>query len=87
MRMRAKAKTAAETGSNGNLIIAVALFIGLVLTAFAAVADDDLDQGLKVGATIPLDMAADDQNGDERALKSLPGRSGLILLFTRSLDW
>ncbi len=37
-----------------------ALFVTLAITAFAAQADDNLDQGLKVGETIPLDMAADD---------------------------
>ncbi len=59
----------------------------LIVGASAVKADDQLDQGLKVGATIPLAMSAPDQKGDARSLKSLLGRSGLILLFTRSLDW
>ena len=85
--MNRRAKTAIATESSHCAKAMFALFVAFAMTAFAAVADDDLDQGLKVGATIPLDMAADDQNGDEHKLKSLPGRSGLILLFTRSLDW
>lgn len=72
----------------GLTLGALVLFVfGLSVAGAAANADDVLDQGLKVGETIPLDMSADDQNGDTRSLKSLVGRSGLILLFTRSLDW
>jgi hypothetical protein len=59
----------------------------LIVTASTVKAADRLDQGLKVGATIPLAMSAPDQNGDAQSLESLLGQSGLILLFTRSLDW
>ena len=65
----------------------VAFFVCLAVATFAATAKDDLDQGLKVGQTIPLNMSVPDQNGETRSLKALTGRSGLILLFTRSLDW
>jgi hypothetical protein len=61
--------------------------VALAFSLSGAMAQDALDKGLKVGQTVPLDMTAPDQNADTRSLKSLIGRSGLILLFTRSLDW
>lgn len=60
-----------------------------VMTLLAAPlrAADTLDQGLRVGDSIPQPLAAVDQNGATRDVPSLGGKRGLILLFTRSLDW
>jgi hypothetical protein len=87
MKMRDAAKTASLGNTSRLLLVIAALFGGLIMTVHSAKAGDDLDQGLKVGQTIPLSMSAPDQNGDTHSLKALMGRSGLILLFTRSLDW
>ena len=48
---------------------------------------DSLDMGPKVGATIPHSLTVRDQNDQYRNFKSLARRRGLILLFSRSLDW
>lgn len=85
--MKQTATTAVESPFSRWLLVSLALVIGLAMTVFAAQADDDLDQGLKVGQTIPLTMSATDQSGKAHSLKDLTGQSGLILLFTRSLDW
>ncbi len=85
--MRDTTRTVSLSGSRRTLLAIVAFFVCLAVATFAATAKDDLDQGLKVGQTIPLNMSVPDQNGETRSLKALTGRSGLILLFTRSLDW
>ena len=61
--------------------------IALAICATGVRAQDALEKGLKVGQTIPLDMTASDQYGTVHSLKSLIGRTGLILLFNRSFDW
>lgn len=43
--------------------------------------------GPAVGAPIPHDLSAKDQNGQERNFKSLARRRGLVILFAKSLDW
>ncbi len=48
---------------------------------------DDLDRGPKIGTAMPHALAAADQQGQHRDFKSLARRRGLIILFTRSLDW
>lgn len=65
------------------------LFVFMALMAFAAPARamDTLPQGLRVGDTIPQPFMATDQDGVARDFPSLGGKRGLILLFTRSLDW
>lgn len=68
------------------LAIAIVLF-ALLFSVSAALAQDKRKQGLKVGETIPFEMTATDQSGQTQSLKSVSGRGGLILLFTRSLDW
>ena len=55
--------------------------------AFAANAVDELRQGPKVGMAIPHSLKAPDQNKQERDFKSLARKRGLIILFSRSLDW
>lgn len=87
MPMRRSAVSVTRAHLNQAILVALIALFALTIGAFSAQANDDLDQGLKVGTAIPQDMAAPDQQGDTRSLKSLMGRSGLILLFTRSLDW
>jgi hypothetical protein len=58
--MKRTAKTTTADNAGRWIMAGFALFVTLAITAFAAQADDNLDQGLKVGETIPLDMAADD---------------------------
>lgn len=73
--------------------IAAVLSVMLVGVLFAAplaraTSDHDtLDKGPKVGATIPLPLKALDQDGKARDFPSLTGERGLVLLFSRSLDW
>lgn len=66
--------------------LAIILF-SLFFVLSTAQAKDQLKQGLKVGDTIPQGMMVSDQSGEKYSLGSISGRSGLILLFTRSLDW
>ncbi len=66
------------------------ILLALVLAApQAAAADryDTLAKGPLVGETIPHSLAASDQHDQHRDFKSLARRRGLILLFSRSLDW
>jgi len=42
--------------------------------------------GPDVGANAPL-LAANDQDGNRQALVTLTGRNGLLLVFSRSVDW
>ena len=58
--MKRTAKTTTADNAGRWIMAGLALFVALAITAFAAQADDNLDQGLKVGETIPLAMAADD---------------------------
>ncbi len=66
-----------------------AIVVALAVAVPGAAADplDTLDKGPRVGETIPHSLAARDQNDRHRDFKSLARRRGLILLFSRSLDW
>ncbi len=68
---------------------AVALALALAVPFAAAVAGelDRLDRGPKVGERIPHALRALDQEGRYRDFKALARRRGLIILFSRSLDW
>ena len=48
---------------------------------------DTLDKGPRVGQPIPHSLAVRDHADRRQDFKSLAGRRGLILLFSRSLDW
>jgi hypothetical protein len=61
--------------------------LALALLAGPAGAQNRLERGPKVGAAIPHSLAAKDQHGKARDFPALTGKRGLILLFTRSLDW
>jgi hypothetical protein len=66
----------------------VAAFLSLPLSAQAAEsAYDKLDKGPKVGAALPHSLSATDQNGRTQDFASLNGTRGLVLLFSRSLNW
>ncbi len=68
------------------LVLAVAVPLASAEVA-AAGRLDRLDMGPKVGATIPHSLTVRDQNDQYRNFKSLARRRGLIVLFSRSLDW
>ena len=70
-----------------GLAVALSVFLGSVNVAAAATGSDKLERGPKVGETIPHQMKATDQRGQSADFSSLTGKRGLILLFTRSLDW
>lgn len=53
----------------------------------SAAAADKLDRGPKAGEAIPHRLVAKDQNSKPRRFRTVAGKRGLILLFTRSLDW
>ncbi len=48
---------------------------------------DSLDKGPRVGQPIPHSLAVRDHDGQPQDFESLARRRGLILLFSRSLDW
>ena len=48
---------------------------------------DPVKIGPAVGTAIPRDLTARDQHGQERNFKALSHRRGLVILFTKSLDW
>jgi len=56
-------------------------------TGQAAGAVDTLKQGPEVGSRIPHNLKVRDQNNQYQEFKSLARRRGLIVLFSRSLDW
>lgn len=66
----------------------VGAFLAMPLAAQAAGSDyDKLDKGPKIGTAIPHSLATADQNGKMQDFASLKGERGLVLLFSRSLDW
>lgn len=66
--------------------LATALLVAAA-PAFAAGNLDTLDAGPPVGAKIPHDLSTVDQDGRHRDFKGLARERGLIVLFTRSVDW
>ncbi len=69
---------------------AVLLAVALTLAFEADAAPpyyDKLDLGPKIGEAIPHNLGATDQHGQHQDFKSLARRRGLIILFSRSLDW
>jgi hypothetical protein len=66
----------------------VAALLSLPPSARAAdSAYDKLDKGPKVGAALPHSLSAMDQSGRTQDFASLKGTRGLIVLFSRSLNW
>ncbi len=71
-----------------RLLCSMVLALALVAPrAPAANPLDTLDKGPGVGRTIPHSLAVRDHDNRRQDFKSLARRRGLILLFSRSLDW
>ena len=72
-----------------SLIPAFVVGIGLALSgpSLAAGKYDQLNKGPKVGTTIPHMLKSVDHRDQHQDFKSLARRRGLIILFSRSLDW
>ena len=70
-----------------SMWLALAVAVPLAAAEAATARLDSLDIGPKVGAAIPDSLGARDQDGRYRDIRSLARKRGLILLFSRSLDW
>jgi hypothetical protein len=57
-----------------------------LLKTFIEAQNEDATSGVAIGQTAP-DFELKDQNGRTHSLKSLMGRKGVLLVFTRSADW
>jgi hypothetical protein len=57
-----------------------------LLKAFIEAQNEGATSGIAIGQTAPA-FELKDQNGRTHALKSLMGRKGVLLVFTRSADW
>ena len=71
----------------GLVALALCIVMGPVNSASAADGLDKLAVGTKVGEKIPHPLKTTDQHGKTVDFSSVTGGKGLILLFTRSLDW
>ena len=71
----------------GAFIACVLLALPLAPDARAAGAVDERLDGPAVGSSVGALLAARDQAGAQRDFRSLRGKKGLILLFSRSFDW
>lgn len=65
--------------------VAASFLLALVLAAPLPAAHAAAGAG--VGAAIPHTLAAVDQDGGARDFRSLTFGRGLVILFSRSLDW
>ncbi len=65
----------------------VCALVALAPPALAADAVDRRGDGPAVGTSVGPLAAAKDQTGAARDFRSLRGKKGLILLFSRSFDW
>jgi hypothetical protein len=57
-----------------------------LLKAFIEAQNEGATTGIAIGQTAPA-FELKDQHGRSRTLKSLMGRKGVLLVFTRSADW
>lgn len=73
-------------GRDASAFMAAAV-VAIGLSATPATSADKLERGPKVGATVPHPVTATDHTGKRRDLASIAGKKGVILLFSRSLDW
>jgi len=53
---------------------------------FVDAQNEGATSGISIGARIP-DFSLPDQSGKTRSFDDLTGKSGLLLVFTRSADW
>lgn len=81
---------------NRKIIASVALAAGLFLSGLGATVPaaanaasqyDTLKAGPPVGAKIPHDLKTVDHQNQHQDFKSLAHARGLVILFSRSLDW
>ena len=80
---------------NRNIIAIAAVAAGLFLGGFTAglpgIATasqyDTLKAGPPVGAKIPHDLKTVNHQNQHQDFKSLAHKKGLVILFSRSLDW
>ena len=71
-----------------RILLAILVLVAVAAPrAYAAGEHDTLGKGLPVGAKFPPSLTVADQNDQHRDFKSLARRRGLIILFSRSLDW
>ena len=71
----------------GLLVLSPALGVAAPQQPNPAAATVNLDTlGPQVGASLP-EFSLRDQDGRERALKSLLGPNGAVIVFYRSADW
>jgi hypothetical protein len=70
-----------------RLFVLMSFFIGAVLVALVASADDYSGEwGPEIGSQLTL-LKAHDQAGTLRTLDNLAGEQGLLLFLNRSADW
>lgn len=68
--------------------IALALYASALFAVPATAGQyDTLKAGPAVGAKIPHDLKTVDHRNQHRDFKSLAHARGLVILFSRSLDW
>lgn len=73
-----------------RLLFSAFLVVLLAISAPTAAQEnyDTLPTGPKIGALLaPALEGATDHKGTSQTLKTLRGKKGLILLFSRSFDW
>ena len=84
-----------QDGGTGGRLTRRAVLTGLAAGALvtmgprfpAAAADPRAGIGPRVGDRLPHPLNRPDQTGTMRDFQSLSGKSGLILMFSRSFDW
>ena len=71
------------------LMIAALCAVALPAPPLRAAASDydTMKAGPPVGAKIPDQLSTVDQNGQHQDFKALARKRGLVVLFTRSVDW
>jgi len=70
-----------------HYFLVIIAILTLPLAVMAAPSYDKLRSGPKVGSKIPHNLATQDQTGTKRNFRSITGKHGLILLFSRSVGW
>jgi hypothetical protein len=69
-----------------RLVGAVVMML-LIAASGAAWAVDEIKAGPKIGTNIAALISAQDQHGVSQEFKTLAKKRGLVLLFSRSLNW
>jgi hypothetical protein len=74
-------------GMHNGLSRIVAVVAVMAVVTGQALAVDEIDAGPKIGTNIAALISAPDQNGVSQEFKTLAKKRGLVLLFSRSLNW